>query len=95
MNKQELIDEIAMDANLSKADAGRAIEGVIKAIVKTLHKGEQVVLVGFGTFRVRNRAARKGRNPQTGQEIQIRATKVAGFTAGKGLKDALNGVRAK
>ncbi|MGB6975856.1 MAG: HU family DNA-binding protein [Gammaproteobacteria bacterium] len=91
MNKQELIDAIAMDANLSKADASRAVEAVIKTVTKALKKGDQVTLVGFGTFRARQRKARTGRNPQTGQIIQIKAAKVAAFSAGKLLKAEING----
>ncbi len=90
MNKGELIEVIADKADLSKAEAGRAIDETIKAITKALKKGEQVSLVGFGTFSVKKRAARTGRNPRTGETIQIKASKVPGFKAGKGLKDAVN-----
>ena len=90
MNKSELIDAIATDADLSKASAGRALDAALEAITKTLKKGGQVSLVGFGTFSVKKRAARTGRNPQTGAEIQIKAAKVPGFKAGKALKDAVN-----
>lgn len=90
MNKGELIEVIAEKTDLSKADAGRAIDETIKAITKALKKGDQVSLVGFGTFSVKKRAARMGRNPRTGETIQIKASKVPGFKAGKGLKDAVN-----
>jgi DNA-binding protein HU-beta len=91
MNKQELIDVIATDASLSKADASRAVEAIVKAVTKALKKGDQVTLVGFGTFRARQRKARTGRNPQTGQPIQIKASVVAAFSAGKLLKEEING----
>ena len=90
MNKNDLIDAIAADADLSKASAGRALDAAIGAITGALAKGGSVSLVGFGTFLVRERAARSGRNPQTGATIQISAAKVPAFKAGKGLKDALN-----
>ena len=90
MNKGELIDVVADDAGLSKADATRAVDAVITAITKALKKGDQVALVGFGTFAVKERAARQGRNPRTGETIQIAASHVPGFKAGKALKDAIN-----
>ena len=90
MNKTELIDAIAASADLSKADAGRALDAVVDAVTDTLKKGDQVSLVGFGTFAVKHRAAREGRNPQTGATIQIKASNVPGFKAGKALKDAVN-----
>lgn len=90
MNKSELVDSVAESANLQKADAARAVDAVIDAVTKTLQRGDQVSLVGFGTFAVKSRAARTGRNPQTGQTIQIAASKVPGFKAGKALKDAVN-----
>lgn len=90
MNKSELIDRIAEKADLSKADAGRAIDAAIEAITAALASGEQVALVGFGTFLVKERAERTGRNPQTGKEITIAAAKAPAFKAGKSLKDALN-----
>lgn len=90
MNKSELIDRIAENADLSKADAGRALDAAIEAVTAALKSGEQVSLVGFGTFTVKERAARTGRNPQTGAEIAIAASKVPGFKPGKALKDALN-----
>lgn len=90
MNKSELIAEIAETADLSKADAGRALDATIKAITETLQKGESVSLVGFGTFSVKHRAERKGRNPKTREEITIKAANVPGFKAGKALRDAVN-----
>ena len=90
MNKQELIDNIASSADITKAAAGRALDSVTDSITGALKQGDSVVLVGFGTFSVRSRAARTGRNPQTGQEIQIAAAKVPAFKAGKALKDAVN-----
>ena len=90
MNKTELIEHIAMNADLSKADAGRALEATLGAIKTTLRKGGAVTLVGFGTFAVGKRAARTGRNPRTGAAVKIKASKVPKFKAGKGLKDALN-----
>ncbi len=90
MNKTELIDAVAQSADISKAAATRAVDTIIEQITDTLKKGEQVVLVGFGTFAVKDRAARKGRNPQTGQAIDIPAAKIPGFKAGKALKDAVN-----
>ncbi|HMH67405.1 MAG TPA: HU family DNA-binding protein [Pinirhizobacter sp.] len=90
MNKSELIADLAERAELSKADAGRALEALIDAVKASLHKGEDVSLVGFGTFTVRNRAERTGRNPRTNEEIKIPASKVPAFKAGKALKDHLN-----
>jgi len=90
VNKQELIDNIASSADITKAAAGRALDSVTDSITGSLKQGDSVVLVGFGTFSVRSRAARTGRNPQTGQEIQIAAAKVPAFKAGKALKDAVN-----
>jgi DNA-binding protein HU-beta len=89
MNKSELIEAIAASAQLSKADAGRALDGFTAAITQALQAGDAVSLIGFGTFSVKERAARKGRNPKTGQEIDIAASKVPDFKAGKGLKDAI------
>ncbi|RMH17924.1 MAG: HU family DNA-binding protein [Gammaproteobacteria bacterium] len=89
MNKTELIDAIASGANLSKADAARALDATTDAIAKALKSGDKVSLIGFGTFMVKERAARKGRNPQTGEEIQIKASKSAGFKAGKALNDSI------
>ncbi len=90
MNKMDLIDHVASEAELSKAHATAALEAVIDGISKALKKGEEVRLVGFGTFSVKDRAATVGRNPSTGQEIQIAASKNARFKAGTGLKEALN-----
>lgn len=90
VNKQELIENIASSADITKAAAGRALDSMIDSVTDSLKKGESVVLVGFGTFTVRERAARTGRNPQTGQQIQISAAKVPAFKAGKALKDAVN-----
>ena len=90
VNKTELIEAVAASADIPKAAAGRALDATIEAISGALAKGDQVVLVGFGTFSVKSRAARTGRNPQTGAPIQIAAAKVPGFKAGKGLKDAVN-----
>ena len=89
MNKAELIDTVAANADLSKAAAGRALDAALEAITKALKKKDTVTLVGFGTFSVRKRSARMGRNPKTGEEIKIKASKVPGFKAGKALKDAI------
>jgi DNA-binding protein HU-beta len=90
MNKAELIESIAVSADLSKASAGRALDAAIEGITQALKKGDTITLVGFGTFSVRHRKARMGRNPRTGEEIQIKASKVPGFKPGKALKDAIN-----
>ena len=90
MNKSQLIDKIADGADISKAAAGRALDAFIDAVGEALKEGDQVALVGFGTFAVRERAARSGRNPQTGATIEIAAGKVPAFNAGKALKDAVN-----
>jgi DNA-binding protein HU-beta len=90
MNKAELIDAIADSADLSKASAGRALDAALDTVTKALKRGDSVTLVGFGTFSVRKRAARMGRNPRTGEVIKIKASKVPGFKSGKALKDALN-----
>jgi DNA-binding protein HU-beta len=90
MNKSDLIDAIADSAGLSKADAGRALDGFVDAITGALKAGQSVSLVGFGTFSVRDRAARTGRNPRTGETINIAASKNPAFKAGKALKDAVN-----
>jgi DNA-binding protein HU-beta len=90
MNKAELIDAVADSADISKAAAGRALDSVIAAITKSLKKGDTVTLVGFGTFSVRKRSARTGRNPRTGDVIKIKASKAPGFKPGKALKDAIN-----
>ncbi len=91
MNKSELIDKVAASADIPKAVAGRALDALIESITGALQEGESVVLVGFGTFAVKDRAARTGRNPQTGNPIEIAAAKIPGFKAGKALKDAVNG----
>jgi DNA-binding protein HU-beta len=90
MNKAELVESVANAADLSKADAARAVDAVVESITKALKKGQQVSVVGFGTFSVKHRAARSGRNPQTGETIKIKASNVPGFKAGKALKDAVN-----
>lgn len=89
MNKSELVDAIADSANLTKADAARALDGFINAVTGALSKGDSVALVGFGTYSVKERAERKGRNPQTGEDIIIKAAKIPAFKAGKSLKDAV------
>ncbi|WP_353458365.1 HU family DNA-binding protein [Staphylococcus coagulans] len=89
MNKTDLINAVADQAELTKKEAGQAVDAVFESIQKTLAKGEKVQLIGFGNFEVRERAARKGRNPQTGKEIDIPASKVPSFKAGKALKDAV------
>jgi len=90
VNKEELIDAIAKDASLSKAAAGQALNAVLNAITGALTAGDKVTLVGFGTFETRERAAREGRNPQTGETIQISAKKVPVWTPGKALKDSVS-----
>ncbi len=90
MNKAELISSVAEKAELTKKDAEKAVNAVFETIEEALAAGEKVQLVGFGTFEVRARAARTGRNPQTGEEIQIAATNVPAFRAGKALKDAIS-----
>jgi DNA-binding protein HU-beta len=90
MNKAELIESISVTAKISKADAGRALDATIEAVSKSLKKGDKVSLVGFGTFSVNKRAARTGRNPQTGKAIQIKAKKVAKFKAGSDLAATVN-----
>ena len=90
MNKSELIEAIAASADIPKAAASRALDAMVDTVTDSLKKGETVALVGFGTFIVKERAARTGRNPQTGQPIEISAAKIPGFKAGKALKDAVN-----
>ena len=90
MNKSELIDAIAEATNLTKADSGRALDATVAAVTAALKGGDAVTLVGFGTFAVKERAARTGRNPQTGKEIKIAAANIPAFKAGKALKDAVN-----
>ena len=89
MNKSELIEAIAQEADISKAAAGKALDGMVAAVTEALKSGDTVTLVGFGTFYVGERAERKGRNPKTGEEITIAAAKSPKFRAGKALKDAL------
>lgn len=91
MNKSELIEKIASEADLSKADAERALNATTETIKKALKKGDTVQLIGFGSFSVVKRSARKGRNPQTGETIKIKASKAPKFTAGKSFKDAISG----
>ena len=90
MNKADLIEKIAEAADVSKATATRALDATLESITKELKKGQVVTLVGFGTFTVRRRAARTGRNPRTGETLKIKAAKIPGFKAGKALKDAVN-----
>ncbi|MCH4562752.1 MULTISPECIES: HU family DNA-binding protein [Halomonas] len=90
MNKSELIEAIAASADIPKAAASRALDAMVETVAESLKKGESVSLVGFGTFAVKERAARTGRNPQTGQPIEISAAKVPSFKAGKALKDSVN-----
>ena len=90
MNKSELIDAMADASELTKADAGRALDAFMSSVTDALKNQDSVALVGFGTFTVKDRAERKGRNPQTGAEITIKAAKVPSFKAGKSLKDSVN-----
>jgi DNA-binding protein HU-beta len=90
MNKGELIESVASAADVSRAEATRAVDAVLDSVTRTLANGGAVSLVGFGTFSVKRRAARTGRNPRTGEAIQISASNVPGFKAGKALKDAVN-----
>ncbi|CAD2075220.1 DNA-binding protein HU [Jeotgalicoccus aerolatus] len=89
MNKTDLINAVSDKADLTKKEAGAAVDAVFESIQGSLQKGEKVQLIGFGNFEVRDRAARKGRNPQSGEEIEIPASKVPAFKAGKALKDAV------
>lgn len=95
MNKSELVDKIAKDAGISKAAGEKAVDAFIDAVERSLKRGQKVTLVGFGSFSVAKRKARKGRNPATGEPMRIRASKVPKFTAGKKLKDAVRGKRKK
>lgn len=90
MNKSELIDSIAKKSGLTKAQAGQALDATMASVGDALQQGDSVVLVGFGTFSVKERAARTGRNPKTGEPLNIAASKVPSFKAGKGLKDKVN-----
>ena len=94
MNKSELVEIVAKEADLSKAAAGSALDAIIAAIVKAVSRGDTVTLIGFGTFKSSKRAARTGRNPQTGKELKIAATTVPRFTAGAGFKAAVSGKKA-
>lgn len=91
MNKTELVEAIAQDSGLSNADARKAVESFISTVETTLTKGDEIALTGFGKFSVAERGARTGRNPQTGEEVQIKASKAPKFTAGAALKAAVNG----
>ncbi len=91
MNKSELIEAIANEANLSKKDAEAAVNAYTTVVTNALKDGDKITLVGFGTYEVRERAAREGKNPQTGEAIKIAAAKVPAFKPGKGLKDIVNG----
>ncbi|MHB1679952.1 MAG: HU family DNA-binding protein [bacterium] len=95
MTKKELVDAMAKESNLSKIDSEKALNSFVNAVTGALKKGEEVKMVGFGNFSVMNRAARNGRNPQTGKTIQIKASKAPKFKAGKALKDAVNIVSVK
>jgi len=90
MNKADVIDAVAASADISKASASRAVDAITDVVAKALKSGDSVTMVGFGTFSIRERAARAGRNPRTGETIQIKASKVPVFKPGKGLKDAVN-----
>ncbi|MGB9184281.1 MAG: HU family DNA-binding protein [Solirubrobacteraceae bacterium] len=93
MNKTQLIDAIAKDSGLTRADSARAVESLVNTVTKTLKKGDEVALTGFGKFSVVKRGARTGRNPQTGQALKIRASKAPKFTAGATFKTAVSGRR--
>jgi DNA-binding protein HU-beta len=95
MNKTEFVEAIAKESGLTNADARKAIEAVITTVEKTLKKGDEIALTGFGKFSVTKRAARTGRNPQTGEAVKIKASKAPKFTAGAGLKTAVNGAKKK
>lgn len=90
MNKSDLINAIAEESGLTKADAGRALDATITSVGNALKGGDSISLIGFGTFSVKERSARTGRNPQTGEAIQIKASKIPSFKAGKTLKDSVN-----
>lgn len=90
MNKSELVSAIAEESGLTKADSAKALDATVAAITNAMSSGDSVAIIGFGTFKVGDRAARTGRNPQTGAEMQIPAAKVPKFTAGKALKEAVN-----
>ena len=90
MNKSEFVDAVASKADMTKADAAKAVDAMIESVTEVLKEGDQLTLVGFGTFLVRHREARQGRNPRTGGTIEIAASNVPAFKAGKSLKDAVN-----
>ena len=90
MNKSEFVDAVAQNADIPKATASKAVDAMVDVIGNTLKRGQQVSLVGFGTFLTRDREARQGRNPRTGETIHIKASRVPSFKAGKALKDAVN-----
>jgi len=91
MNKAQIVEAIANDAGITKTQAGKAFDSVIANIISAMQKGDDVAIVGFGTFKATERAARKGRNPKTGEPLEIAARKAPSFSAGKALKDAING----
>jgi DNA-binding protein HU-beta len=95
MNKTELVEAIAKDSGLTNADARKAVEAFISTVEKSLKKGDEIALTGFGKFSVVKRSARTGRNPQTGETVKIKASKAPKFTAGAGLKTAVNGPKKK
>jgi DNA-binding protein HU-beta len=95
MNKTELVEAIAKESGLTNADARKSVEAFITTVEKTLKRGDEIALTGFGKFSVVRRSARTGRNPQTGETVRIRASKAPKFTAGAGLKGVVNGVRKK
>jgi len=95
MNKSELIDAVADKADLTKAAAGRAVEAVLDAVVETVAKGDNVSVIGFGTFEARKRAARNGKNPKTGEAIKIAATTIPAFKPGKAFKDKVAAKKGK
>jgi DNA-binding protein HU-beta len=95
MNKTELVEAIAKESGLTNADARKSVEAFITTVEKTLKKGDEIALTGFGKFSVVRRSARTGRNPQTGETVRIRASKAPKFTAGAGLKGVVNGARKK
>jgi DNA-binding protein HU-beta len=95
MNRKELIDALAAHTQSTKADAERNVAGLLDIISNTLKKGDSLTLVGFGTFEVRKRAARTGRNPKTGEELKIKASKVPAFKPGATLKGLINGIKKK
>ncbi len=90
MNKSEFVDEIAQATGFTKSDAAKAVDAVVETVTATLKKGDSISLVGFGTFSVKRREARTGRNPRTGEAIQIKASNIPSFKAGKSLKDSVN-----